>query len=95
MFAVTVRMRVEPGKFDAFMARMAENAAASLKLETECTRFDVWTDPNRPGEVFLYELYASPEAFDLHLASDHFKTFDADVADMLLEKTVATYREQA
>ncbi|MEL6679306.1 MAG: putative quinol monooxygenase [Pseudomonadota bacterium] len=95
MFAVVVTMRVRPGHFEAFMAAITANAATSLAEEPECSRFDVWTDPNRPGEVFLYELYASPAAFDAHLASPHFLAFDAEVAEMLLDKSVATYREQA
>lgn len=40
--------------------------------------------------VFLYERYDDRAAFEAHLASTHFKTFDAMVAPCLEAKTVAT-----
>ena len=91
MFAVVVTMRVRPGHFEAFMAAITANAATSLAEEPECSRFDVWTDPNRPGEVFLYELYTDRAAFDAHLGAPHFKGFDAAAADMIAHKAIATF----
>ena len=93
MFAVVVTFRVAEGAMAAFLPAMTENARASLANEPGCHRFDVCTDPTRPGEVFLYELYTDRSAFDAHLASDHFKVFDARVADMIAAKEVRTYTE--
>ncbi|MGI9463684.1 MAG: putative quinol monooxygenase, partial [Aestuariivirgaceae bacterium] len=56
-----------------------------------CRRFDVCTDPDRPERVFLYEIYDDRAAFDAHLASDHFKAFDAEVVPITLDKVVGTW----
>lgn len=93
MFAVVVTFEIEPGQFDAFMPLMTENAQTSLSDEPGCQRFDVCTDPGRPGEVFLYELYTDEAAFSAHLDSAHFKAFDAKVAAMIQSKHVRTFRQ--
>ena len=92
MFVVTVKFELVPGAEAAFMPLMHTQAKNSLELETECHQFDVCTDPEKPGTVFLYELYSDEAAFQLHLASDHFKQFDADVAALVQDKQVQLYQ---
>lgn len=92
MFAIVVTFQIKPGYVTAFMPLMLANAAASLSNESGCLRFDVCTNPNVVEEVLLYELYTDAAMFDVHLASDHFKTFDAAVVSMITDKTVKTYQ---
>ncbi len=91
MFVVAVNFRINPEYLEAFMPNMRENARLSVELEPGCHQFDVCTDPERPDEVFLYELYDDAAAFQHHLQSDHFKSFDAQAAKMIADKQVATY----
>jgi quinol monooxygenase YgiN len=91
MFAVTVVFRIREESIDAFLPLMIENAKASLKLEPGCRQFDVCSDPARPLEIFLYEIYDNAAAFQVHLDTPHFKRFDAAVAEMIEEKSVRTY----
>lgn len=93
MFAVVVVLTVKPGQMAAFLPLMRENAAASLRDEAECHRFDVALDAARPDQVLLYELYTDAAAFEVHLQSAHFKRFDAAVAPMLAGKDVQTWAE--
>ena len=93
IFAVVVTFTLNPGKHDAFMPLMLENAATSLRDEPGCHQFDVATDPSRPNEVFLYELYTDGAAFSEHLAASHFKSFDERTRDMILSKDVRTYEK--
>lgn len=93
MFAVTVTFQIKPGRMADFLPLMLANARASLTAEDGCHQFDVATDPKRPDEVYLYELYSDSHAFDLHLGSPHFKAFDAQVGKMITDKTVKTYTE--
>jgi len=92
-FAVCVTFTLRPDAAQAFLPLMTANAQASLANEPGCTRFDVLTDPARPDEVFLYELYDDSAAFKVHLDSAHFKAFDAAVADMIADKVVRTFTE--
>jgi quinol monooxygenase YgiN len=89
-FAVCVTFRILPGWTDAFAALVAAQARASLE-EPGCRVFDVWHDPARPGEVFLYEIYDDAAAFDAHLATRHFLSFDAKTRGMIADKSVLTW----
>lgn len=93
MFAVTVTFQIAHNRMAAFMPLMIENAQTSLAREAGCHRFDVATDPARPNEVFLYELYEDRAAFDAHMQTEHFLQFDRASADMVEGKEVKTYSE--
>ncbi|SLN31855.1 autoinducer-2 (AI-2) modifying protein LsrG [Pseudoruegeria aquimaris] len=92
MYAVTVTFRIKPGQMDAFLPLMLANARTSLAEEPGCLQFDTC---RTPGEdvIFLYEIYTDRAAFDAHLASAHFKAFDAEVAAMVEDKQVALFEE--
>ncbi|MFT5742578.1 MAG: autoinducer 2-degrading protein [Paracoccaceae bacterium] len=92
-YAVVVTFKIKPDAMEEFAPLMQANAGASLFDEDGCHQFDVATDPGRPNEVFLYEIYTDRAAFDAHLASPHFKTFDMAVADMIALKDLRTYAQ--
>ena len=82
-----VEFVIHPAHVAAFNAAIAANAAASL-AEPGCRRFDVCTDPQRPGRFVLYEIYDDDDAVAAHLAAPHFKAFDRQCADWVLHKAV-------
>ena len=88
MYVVIVDFRIKPERLAAFMPAMLENARLSRENEPGCRSFDVCVDPKEKTSVFLYEVYDDRAAFDAHLATAHFKRFDAAVADMVAAKTV-------
>ena len=75
-------------QIDAFLPLMRENASASARDEPGCRQFDVCYDSDHPGHVFLYEVYDDRTAFDAHLSTPHFKSFDAATAGMIRSKKV-------
>ncbi len=91
MFVVTVNFTIRPDHATDFLPAMLENARASVEREPGCRQFDVCRDPEDPHEIFLYEIYDDAEAFQAHLAAEHFKTFDARVAPWVASKTVKTW----
>ena len=91
-YAVCVTLRVNPGCMDTFMALMRDNAKTSLASEPGCLQFDICTDPDCPDEVFLYEIYETRQAFEVHLKSEHFQSFDRHSGSLVSEKAVKTYR---
>jgi len=88
MLCVSVDFRLKPDAFEPFVRRVQRQARDSLQNETGCKVFEVWTSLDRPNEVHLHEVYDDAAAFDLHLESGHFQAFDADTADMIIDKTV-------
>ena len=91
MYTVTVEFEIREGFETAFLERVQQQARDSLALEADCHRFDVSANTGPPLRVFLYELYTDAAAFDAHLASDHFKSFDAGVAEMIARKSVVRW----
>ena len=89
MYLVAVTFEVRPDHAKGFLTRVRQQAADSL-TEPGCRRFDVWRAPADEAVVFLYEIYDDRAAFEAHLASAHFKAFDAEVGPWIAEKTVET-----
>lgn len=88
--AVVVSFTLKPGMRDAFLALVKDNAATSIREEPGCFRFDVMTAAD--GEdVLLYEIYADAAAFERHLATAHFRSFDTATRDLVVAKTVKRY----
>ena len=91
MYVITVDFGIHANHLAAFMPLMLENARISREIEPGCLRFDVCRDSAQPGRVFLYELYRDRAAFDAHLATEHFRSFDERTKAMAASKTVQAY----
>ena len=92
-FAVVVTFRVPADRMAQFLPLIVANARASLRDEPGCHQFDVVTDPARPDEVFLYEVYTDRAAFEAHKQTPHYAVFDTEGARMVADKQVRTYTE--
>ncbi|WP_430474377.1 putative quinol monooxygenase [Thalassospira lucentensis] len=88
MFTVLVRFEIWSHSISKFEELVVKQAKNSLMLEADCSVFDVVHDAADPSVFYLYELYSDRGAFDLHLASDHFKQFDLDAQPMIARKEV-------
>ena len=88
MYCVTVEFQVRPGGMAQFLLRMRRQRDDSLALEPECKDFVIWTGAAQPDIVMLYEVYETPADFDAHLGSAHFRAFDAEIAPLVVGKTV-------
>ena len=88
MYIVVVDFEIAPGAGEAFLALILENARQSLLYEPGCRQFDVCVDPERPERVFLYEVYEDRAAFDAHMASAHYRAFDAKSRNIWIGKSV-------
>jgi autoinducer 2-degrading protein len=90
MYAVTVTLRIKSGRMAELRALMEENARLSLQ-DPGCERFDLCTDPERPDDLFLYELYADRAAFDAHTASEHFKRLSPQIGPMVEDRKLVLW----
>ena len=88
MFIVTVVFVVKPQHLEQFSARVRQQAKDSVEREADCHRFDVASDIADPCTIFLYEIYSNEQAFEDHLASDHFKSFNVATLDWVESKSV-------
>ncbi len=94
MYVVTVLFEVAPEHLQDFRSAIREQASNSLTREDACHQFDVCFDPEQPTRCFLFEKYADRNAFETHLASDHFQQFDVIVAPWIQSKQVHTWQQE-
>jgi quinol monooxygenase YgiN len=87
-FVVAVEFRLKPGSRDAFRQLIVENAQRSVADEEGCRQFDVVVPAADPDRIFLYEIYDTAEAFEVHKRAAHFLAFDVASAEHVLEKKV-------
>jgi autoinducer 2-degrading protein len=85
MFTLVADLNVKPDMRDRFLAAIEENAAASLRDEPGCLRFDVVQDIDDPDHFLLYEIYEDETAFEAHRAAPHFPRWREAAAACLRE----------
>ena len=84
-FVLQVDIRIHPENVDAFMQKLAENAAAARK-EPGCRQFDVVVDPKDRTHVMLYEVYVDEKAFELHQQTSAFRKYLAQAVPLLASR---------
>ena len=89
MFSLMVQLEVRPEDRDEFLAAITTNAAASVRDEPGCHRFDVTAVEGDDNRFVLYELYDDAEAFEAHKRAPHFAAW-RQVADRVLTSQMNT-----
>ena len=91
-FAIVVEFRLRPGTRERFVELVAANAAASVRDEPGCRRFDVLLPEDGGERVDLYEVYDDADAFAAHLETPHFLRFKTGTAGLVERSSVTRYR---
>ena len=82
MFVVHVTFKVKPEHRDAFLSATLEDAVVS-RQEPGIAAFHVLERENEPGTFVLAEFFKSRDDGLNHLATDHFKAWQARIKPML------------
>jgi len=90
-YALQVDIHIKPENVDAFMAKLAVNAAAA-RTEPGCRQFDVLVDPADPAHVMLYEIYDDAKAFEAHQQTAHFRSYLAEAVPLLASRQRNVWR---
>lgn len=73
MYCIIVKNTVKEGCRERYLEAMLPNAKASVENEPGCIAFDVLEAREEPNTFYLYEIYESTEALDVHKQTDHYK----------------------
>jgi len=90
-FVIVVDFKIKPGEMKAFRRLIDDNARASVRDEKGCRRFDVLANRKDADRILLYEIYDDRAAFDAHLKTPHFASFNQASAPLVADKAVAEY----
>lgn len=90
-YVILVRFDLRPGTRARFEALVRENAAASVRDEPGCRRFDVLSPCDGADRVVLYEIYDDRAAFEAHMESPHFAAFRERSANLIESRVLEDY----
>jgi quinol monooxygenase YgiN len=85
-YVILVEFTMKPGKAARFAELVRENAAASVRDEPGCRRFDVLIPRDGREVVTLYEIYHDRAAFEAHLATPHYARFRDAIEGLVAER---------
>jgi quinol monooxygenase YgiN len=89
MHILHVHVHVKPEHLEEFKQATMENAAKS-RQEAGVARFDVIQQTDDPTRFILMEAYRSAEGHAQHKETEHYKTWNAKVADWLVAPRTRT-----
>ncbi len=75
MIAHLLKMTAQAGKESELLEFLQWDAEVAVSDEPGTLRFDVYVVPDEPDSFYLYEMYASDEAFERHRDGAPFKAF--------------------
>jgi quinol monooxygenase YgiN len=77
-----------PGRRDRLRG-LIEELVPQVRAEPGCLWFLPFVGTDRPDRFYLFEVYAGPEAFERHLATEHVARFMAAVPTAAVEGSLA------
>jgi quinol monooxygenase YgiN len=88
MLAVTTLYEVEADGLDIFRAAMIRQAEITRMREVGCQGYDVCFDPSIRTRCLAYAIFADEAAYDHHIATDHYRTFEDLIVDRIESQRV-------
>jgi len=79
------RITVDSLRLDEYTAALKEQMQSALKLEKGVLAYAAVQDKKNPEMITILETYASVEAYQAHIQTEHFKKYKAAVADMVMQ----------
>jgi len=91
---VVVAVATAKAGHEAKLKSRLEGVAKASWDEVGVLTYAVHDVVDQPGQFMMVEVYASDEAFDEHLATDHVKALIADLSEMV-EGELVVYQGKA
>lgn len=88
MFVVTITTDVDAENEAMFHNAAMKQAEITLGREVGCLQYDVSFNPDRRHICFTYQVYETSDAYDHHLLSEYYKTFDQITMPWVASKKV-------
>src|SRR3954447_9560896 len=82
--AIVATLKTTPGKRDEYLKHLKAHGERSRATEPGTLQFDIMLPHDEPDTILLYELYASPEAFQLHWNGPSIKKAQEDTQGMVV-----------
>ncbi|MEY2635651.1 MAG: hypothetical protein RLZZ197_127 [Bacteroidota bacterium] len=78
------KIKVDVNQLEKYKSALQEQMDAAIKLEPGVLSYTAVSDKKDPSVITIFEVYASPEAYQAHTSASHFKKYKETVKDMVL-----------
>ena len=85
--AIVATIKTVPGKRDEYLKHLRAHGARCLATEPGTLTFDILLPREEADTLMLYEVYASPEAFQAHWTGASMQQVRRDTAGMQVSLT--------
>lgn len=79
------RITVDKTKLSDYLTALRTQMESALRDEKGVLSYSALADKEKPERITIFEAYASKEAYQSHIQTEHFMKYKATVADMVLE----------
>ncbi len=77
------RLQIDSAQLDNYKAALKEHAETAVRVEPGVLTLYAVYEKNNPTHVTVFEIYASPEAYQAHLNTPHFIKYKASTKNMV------------
>ena len=81
-FAIVATVKTVPGKRDEYLKHLKAHAQRCLATEPGTLKFEILVPQKEDDTIMLYEVYASPEAFEAHWAGQSMQQAKQDTTGL-------------
>ena len=78
------KIKVDSNQLDLYQVALKEQMNTAIELEPGVLSYTVVADKKDASSITIFEVYASLEAYQLHIATPHFKKYKETVKNMVL-----------
>ena len=78
------KIKVDGNQLEKYKSALQEQMDAAIKLEPGVLSYTAVSDKKDPSVITIFEVYASPEAYQAHTSAPHFKKYKETVKDIVL-----------
>ena len=78
------KIKVDANQLERYQVALKEQMNAAIQLEPGVLSYTVVADKKDANSITIFEVYASLEAYQSHIATPHFKKYKETVKDMVL-----------
>ena len=78
------KIKVDANQLERYQVALKEQMNAAIQLEPGVLSYMVVADKKDASSITIFEVYASLEAYQSHIATPHFKKYKETVKDMVL-----------
>ena len=89
MIIVTANITTNAGKRGEIISK-SKDLVKSTRLESGCVSYGLYADTENDNILLVFEQWENIDALELHMETDHFKTFDQSIQDFLAEDVEIT-----